>query len=169
MPPQTNEGIQIPWNFLNNFWESLEVSGCAQEPVISLAEHYSSRPPLILSCNLLRPNSQRIHSSTKKNDGLCPWVPVRFASCPLSPELREQSMRVQTYSLSFCYQLLTQNSISSVLHFPPPTLICCFLDTGNFPCFFLFHISMYEASKWAPMIYWAPHLALEIQYWTMQI
>lgn len=99
---------------------------------------------------------------------LCPWVPVRFPCCPLSPELEEQSPREYRHrSLRLRYQLLTQNSTSLVLHIPPPTHICCCLDAGHFHCVFIaflfsyVHVRSIEMSTYDVLhLHWGPSTEL---------
>lgn len=168
MPPQTNEGVQTLWNFLKDFWESLEGSSCAQEPVISLAEHYSSRPPLI-SCNLLLPNSQRIHSSTKKNDGLCP---LSFCPICLLPSLTRTQRAVQRSTDTFSEVLLpAPDTEFHFLRSSFPTSYTHLLLFGYWQLSLLFsflyiHVRSIEMSTYDVL---GPAFGTGDKYWTMQI
>lgn len=73
----------------------------------------------------------------------CPWVSVTFACCSLLPELKVQSMGVQTHSLRLLPAPDTEFT-SLVPHFPPPTYICC---SGWWPLSLLFSFLTYLCKK----------------------
>lgn len=125
VPPQTNEGIQILWSFLKNFWESLEGSGCAQEPVISLTEHYSSKPPLILSCNLLLSRGYR---APQRRMTAC--APEFLSDLPAA--LSHQNSE----SSPWRYRHILWGSVTSSWHRIP------------FPPFFISHLLHSSAAFW---------------------